>query len=371
MDFRYGEDGLRIGKPNPTTFRRTSVRASRRTLSLVALAAVGTLGLAACSSGTDTASSGSSGGATGSGFPVTVEHVFGETEIAEAPERVATIQWANQDVALALGVVPVGMPAQTYGDDDGDGILPWTYEKLEELGGTDELPVLFDETAALDFEAVADTAPDVILGGYGGFTEEDYDTLTQIAPTVAYPGAQWGATWREMAELDGAALGMADEADELIADIEKQIADAVAAEPALEGKTAMMGYFTPGDFSSIGYYSTDDARNKYLADFGFETPESLKTLSEENEEFFGTVSAENADTFDDVDIMVVYGDETTLPGLQADPLLSQIPAVANGSVVVLDNSLPIAASVSPTVLSIPWALDEYVGMLAEAAKNAE
>ncbi|RWZ68731.1 iron-siderophore ABC transporter substrate-binding protein [Labedella populi] len=329
------------------------------------------LGLGACSSGADTASSESSNGTAGSGFPVTVEHVFGETEIDAAPERVATIQWANQDVALALGVVPVGMPAQTYGDDDGDGILPWTYEKLEELGGTDDLPVLFDEASALDFEAVADTAPDVILGGYGGFTEEDFETLSQIAPTVAYPDAPWGSTWREMAELDGAALGMADEADALIADVEQQIADAIAAEPALEGKTAMMGYFTPGDFSSIGYYSTDDARNKYLADFGFETPESLATLSEENEEFFGTVSAENADTFDDVDIMVVYGDETTLPGLQADPLLSQIPAVANGSVVVLDNNSPLAASVSPTVLSIPWALDEFVGKFADAAENAE
>jgi iron complex transport system substrate-binding protein len=329
------------------------------------------LGLAACSSGAGTAPSESSGSAAGSGFPVTVEHVFGETEIAAAPERVATIQWANQDVALALGVVPVGMPAQTYGDDNGDGILPWTFEKLDELGGADEPPVLFDETSAIDFEAVADTTPDVILGGYGGFTEEDYETLSQIAPTVAYPGAQWGATWREMAELDGAALGMADEADALIADIEEQIADAVAAEPALEGKTAMVGYFTPGDLSSIGYYSTDDARNKYLADFGFETPASLETLSEENEEFFGSVSAENADTFDDVDIMVVYGDDSTLPALQADPLLSQIPAVANGSVVVMNNSLPIAAALSPTVLSIPWSLDEFVGMLADAAENAE
>ncbi len=347
------------------------MRSSRRSLSLVALAAVGSLTLAACSSGSDAPSSDSSGSASGSGFPVTVEHVFGETEIPEAPERVATIQWANQDVALALGVVPVGMPAQTYGDDDGDGILPWTYEKLDELGGTEELPALFDETSALDFEAIADTTPDVILGGYGGFTQEDYDTLTQIAPTVAYPDVQWGATWREMAELDGAALGMADEADALIADVEQQMADAVAAEPALEGKTAMVGYFTPGDLSSIGYYSTDDARNKYLNDFGFETPESLTKLSEENEEFFGTVSAENADTFDDVDIMVVYGDDTTLPALQADPLLSQIPAVANGSVVVMDNALPIAAALSPTVLSIPWSLDEFVGMLADAAENAE
>lgn len=346
------------------------MRSSRRTLSVIALAAAGALSLAACSSGTGGSTDGASESGSSAGFPVTVDHVFGSTEIESQPERVATISWANQDVALALGVVPVGMTAQTYGDDDGDGILPWTYDKLEELGGTDELPALFDETQGLNFEQVADSTPDVILGGYGGFTQEDYDTLTQIAPTIAYPDKPWGSTWREMAQLDGAALGLADEADALISDTEEQIAAAVAAEPALEGKTAMVGYFTPGD-GTIGYYSTSDSRTSYLTDFGLEIPESLQTLSDENPEFYGTVSAENADTFDDVDIMVVYGDDTTIPMLEADPLLSQMPAVKNGSVVVLDNSLPIAATLTPTVLSIPWSLDELTDMLATAAKNAD
>ncbi|RUR01774.1 iron-siderophore ABC transporter substrate-binding protein [Labedella endophytica] len=347
------------------------MRTSRRTLSVIALAAAGALSLSACAGGSDAPSSESSGSASSGVFPVTVDHVFGETEIDAQPQRVATIQWANQDVALALGVVPVGMSKQTYGDDDGDGILPWTYEKLEELGATDELPVLFDEASALDFEAVADTTPDVILGGYGGFTQEDYDTLSQIAPTVAYPNDPWGSTWREMTELDGKALGLESEADALIADIEKQMADAVADEPSLEGKTAMVGYFTPGDLGTIGYYSTEDSRNKFLTDFGLEMPESLIELSEENPEFYGTVSAENADTFDDVDILIVYGDETTIPSIEADPLLSQIPAVANGSVVVMDNSLPIAATLTPSPLTIPWSLDELTGMFAQAAENAE
>ena len=37
-------------------------------------------------------------------FPRTIKHAFGETEIESAPERVATVSWANQDAALALGV---------------------------------------------------------------------------------------------------------------------------------------------------------------------------------------------------------------------------------------------------------------------------
>ena len=52
--------------------------------------------------------------------------------------------------------------------------------------------MLFDETDGIDFEAVADTEPDVILAGYSGLTQEDYDTLSEIAPVVAYPEAPVG-----------------------------------------------------------------------------------------------------------------------------------------------------------------------------------
>ena len=47
-------------------------------------------------------------------FPITIGHAFGHTVIGQRPERVATVAWANQEVPLALGVVPVGMAAATF-----------------------------------------------------------------------------------------------------------------------------------------------------------------------------------------------------------------------------------------------------------------
>ena len=58
-------------------------------------------------------------------FPVTIDHVYGSTTIDARPERVATVAWANHEVPLALGVVPVGMSKATWGDDDDNGVLPW------------------------------------------------------------------------------------------------------------------------------------------------------------------------------------------------------------------------------------------------------
>ena len=51
---------------------------------------------------------GDQGAGNDAAFPITIEHAFGETVIPSKPERVATIAWANHDVALALDVVPVG-----------------------------------------------------------------------------------------------------------------------------------------------------------------------------------------------------------------------------------------------------------------------
>ena len=99
--------------------------------------------------------------ADGTAYPIVIEHAFGTTVIPKKPVRVATVAWANHEVPLALGVVPVGFAAANFGDDDGDGLLPWVAEKLKELGG--EKPVLFDEGDGIDFEAVAATKPDVIL----------------------------------------------------------------------------------------------------------------------------------------------------------------------------------------------------------------
>ncbi|MEX2518884.1 MAG: ABC transporter substrate-binding protein, partial [Paracoccaceae bacterium] len=170
-------------------------------------------------------------------FPITIEHTFGTTTIPERPVRVATVAWANHEVPLALGIVPVGFARANFGDDDGDGVLPWVTERLDQLGA--ELPPLFDEGDGIDFEAVAATDPDVILAAYSGLSQSDYDTLSRIAPVVAYRDGPWATDWREMIRLNSAGLGMTDEGEALVTRIEGQIAEVVAGFPEIKGKTAM------------------------------------------------------------------------------------------------------------------------------------
>ncbi|WP_328584735.1 iron-siderophore ABC transporter substrate-binding protein [Streptomyces sp. NBC_00370] len=340
-------------------------------LRALALAATLLFGLTACggqSDDSDDNGAAAAGAKSSDQFPVTIKHALGTTVIPAKPKRVATVNWANDEVPLALGVVPVGMAKANFGDDDGNGVLPWTEARLKELDA--KTPVLFDETDGIDFEAVADTEPDVILASYSGLTKQDYETLSQIAPVVAYPEAAWATPWRDIIRLNSEAIGLADEGDQLIGDLEGRIAKTVAKYPQLKGKTAMfMTHVSSKDVSEVGYYTTHDTRTQFFTDLGMKIPASVSGPSGSTKKFVLTKSAERIDDFNDVDIITGYGDEKgeLLKALKKDPLTSKLAAVQRDSLYLLPGSTPLATAANPTPLSIPYVLDDYVAALAKAA----
>jgi len=339
-------------------------------LAAALVAALTAASLAGCGAEAEPTATAESSSAPTAQFPVTIKHAYGETTIEAEPERVATVSWANHEVPIALGVIPVGMSKATWGDDDNDGVLPWVEEKLTALGA--ETPVLFDETDGLDFEGVADTRPDVILASYSGLTQEDYDTLTKIAPVVAYPELPWSTSMADMIKLNSQAIGKTAEGDQLIATLDEKIAATVAEHPQIKGKSAVFSYIDTKDLSQVGFYTTHDTRPAFYEDLGMSTPKVVSDATAKTKEFYVTRSAENADDFADADIFVIYGDAEgkTLKTIQADKLMSQIPAIARGSVVTLVDSTPLAAAANPSPLSIDWALNDYVKLLADAVDKS-
>lgn len=300
-------------------------------------------------------------------YPITIKHAFGETKIESKPERVVTIQWANHDVALALGVVPVGFSAANYGVQDDSGLLPWTAAKLKELSV--DKPNVFQDTDGLDFEAISDANPDVILAAYSGITQEDYNILSQIAPVVAYQTKPWVTTWREQVLFNATGMGMKSEGEQLIKDIENLIQEKAGKYPELKGKKVAFANFSAKDMSKINIYTPADPRGAFLIELGMVYPESLTKHITDASSYNLRLSAENADALYDADILIGYGDDSLYEAVKADPLLSKIPAIQRGSVVFIGSSTPLAASGNPNPLSISYTIDEYLELISGAVKK--
>ena len=312
-----------------------------------------------------------SASSTTSGKTISIKHVYVTTEVPADATKVATIAWANHDVLLALGIMPLGFSKQTWGVTDGSGMLPWTKVKVDELTANGAAqPKLFDDDGGVKInpQAVNATKPEAILAVYSGMSKEEYETLSKIAPTVAYPKVAWGTPWRETIAINATAVGKKTEGDTLVADLEKQVADAVAKHPQIKGKAAAFCYTAEGDATKFGYYTTADPRTAFLSDLGMKVPASVEKASKENASAFNVdISTENADSLNDFDLIVMYGTESDLAAMQANSLLSQVRAIKNGAVAFVGNSDPMAASTNPGPLSIPWGIEKYVGLIATAA----
>jgi len=343
------------------------VRLLRRAAAVATATAV-VLSLAACSG-----SSGSSGGASTSpdatgdaAFPVTVESALGSATIEKKPERVVALGWGAADIALELGTVPVGIEADTWGGD-ADGYQPWFREAVEKQGA--DLP----KTIAgypLDVDAIVALNPDLVLAPQSGLDQATFDQLSELVPVVAYPGEPWQTTIQDQVTIAANALGVPDEAAPLLKKRQDAIDAAAAAHPELAGKTFAYVYAgtEPG---SLSVYLPGDPRVELLTGLGMALAPSVANLTASPGTFAATLGLENADQLDDVQVLFTwFNDETEQAATESQPLFAQIPAFAKGAYVpMLDRQLGMAVSVA-TPLSVPWALDAYVPLIAEAAAKA-
>ena len=339
-----------------TSFRLASAPARAAAVLSVALLA------AACGSdaseepaGGAAGATGSSGGSTASSgaFPVTVDTAFGPVEVEEEPQRVVALGWSDAETALALGVEPVG--ASDWLGFGGDGVGPWAEDLYTES------PEIIS-TLEPELEAIAALEPDLILDTRSDGTQERYDALEQIAPTVGIPegGESYATTWQQQLDLVGEALGRTEEADQLEADVEQSLADAAEANPQFDGATVAVGARTAEEW---GAYTSGDSRVQLMEALGLEQSAQVEELATDT--FYVPVSSEQLELLD-ADLTVVFPIFVEASTITDDPLFQALPSVQDGRSVVLEDQTLLNAFSSGDALGIQYAVENAVPLFAEA-----
>ena len=309
-------------------------------------------------SSSDRGSAAAEPGADEGAFPVTIEHKYGETTIEAAPERVVTVGLTDHDPVLALGVAPVGV-TDWFGDQP-YAVWPWAQD---ELG--DAEPEIVGDVDGIGFEKIAALQPDLILAVYAGLTEDDYDTLRQIAPTVAQPGeyVDWGVPWDEQTLIVGRALGRSTEAEAAVAAVEDRFTAARRDHPELEGATGLVA--TPYA-DTISVYAADDVRGRFLAALGFVQPPEIAELAGDG--FSADLSPERVDLLDvDALVWIIGSAETDVPRFDDEPLYAGLAVHRDRHDLFVENLDELGGATSfVSVLSLPFLIDEMVPRLAAA-----
>lgn len=291
---------------------------------------------------------------TGDAFPVTIEHKYGETTIDAEPQRVVSVGFGEHDGLLALGVIPIAV-RDWYGDQP-DATWPWAQD---ELGDAHPVVLASDEE---NFEQIAALEPDLIVGISSGMTEEQYEILSAIAPTVAQPGEyiDYGTPWDVALEITGRAVGRSAEATQVIADTKQLFADAIAEHPEFAGASAAVTFFFE---EQPGAYGSQDIRSRTLTDLGFVVSDEIDTLA--GDAFFVSISAEDLSVIDtDVVVWIGLGEDTTA-AVRDLPTRPSTRMVQEGREVVADDLLSGAFShASP--LSLEYVIERLVPELALA-----
>jgi iron complex transport system substrate-binding protein len=181
---------------------------------ITALLAVAALALSGCGSSDpdDSGDSGDSGGAASAGYPRTIEHAMGKTEIKTKPKRVVALDTSYVDATLILDTPVVGYTdyrtingklPDYLGDDR------TTYGSEAQSVGT---------LAEPNLEKIAALNPDLIISAKVRH-EKLYDQLSAIAPTIM--SETTGATWKDNIRLEAKAVGAEDLAEKEISAYEQ------------------------------------------------------------------------------------------------------------------------------------------------------
>lgn len=349
---------------------------TRSTFLKTAAASLGAVVLAACSTGpsdsatTSVGTPAASGSSSATGhFPVTVDHAYGSTTIAQEPKRVVATGWINAETVLALGVVPVGSGQVSWGGNANQS-TDWFDAKLKDMGAAQ--PTRFAEKDGTNFEAIAKLNPDLIVAVVGTVSKEDYDKLSKIAPTVVHSADSdgWTSPWQAYTKTIGKALGREEAAGKLVADTEKKISDAAARHPQLKGATFIASSLgVTNNEPSISIYTNGDNRPQFLKSLGMTEAEAVRDAKASS--FYLTWSNEKAADLR-ADMLYSWIDkETDADAIKANAVFQQIPPVAKNAAVLDANKNDTLAMNS--ALGLSWLVDhsDFVQKVADAVAQGK
>lgn len=301
-------------------------------------------------------------------YPLTLTTAWGESQLAQRPERIVTLGLTDTELLAALGAIPVA--AWSIGVERS----VWTQNAID----TTNIEIV-EETD--DHEAIAAAEPDLIVVSGTDLTDS-YERYSTIAPVLAAETVEEtesrGGDWRSQILAIGEALDLVDAARTATAEYDAHITTTKADNPEFEGvRLAFLIHY--GEEYGTWYSSVEGTSTYELFDalgFDVSTPDGITDAEQISAELLPLIDSEVLLLNSQVDV------ETTQQQLTGTELFQQLPAVQAGQWSVFyhnesgdgfifdgvehEGNIAWATAHGGALLGKAWAVDQLVPVLRAA-----
>lgn len=269
------------------------------------------------------------------GWPRTVAQ-DGESLILESkPQRIVSTTPSVTGILLAIGapVMASAATTPTMLTDDKGFFSQWA-NAADERG----VAVLYPNLN-FDIEAIIGRKPDLLIAsatGADSVAQHKTELQAQGIPTMVVNYSN--QSWQQIAVELGKATGLEAEASDAIKRFDDYAAQAAVSMTRPKGKVSIVGYNIGGSYS-IGRPESPQAR--LLTALGFEVAGLPKGLQRDvtRRSDFDFISRENLSAAITGDtVFLLRGTEKEVATFLTDPMLANLPAVANRKVYALGST---------------------------------
>lgn len=296
-----------------------------------------------------------------------VDTMDGRLEVPANPQRIVVLD----DEQIAMFELGVSQNIVGLGNTSFSEILPnagdLTSDLLASLADVPTVGFAWE----LDVEQVFLLEPDLILGNSNYQPDDQYETLSTIAPFIRKPIRVTDAPRSGIRDL-GDLFGVEETAAQMLADHNAYVSrarEAVAA--AVAGKRVLIGEHYPdsGEFFAItshyiwdGEVSVSSSGYPAYRELGLTPTSFIETLAaEDREAFYLTFSLEELGKVDaDIVLYLGYDSYAQYEDFLADPITQVLPAYANNAIYYYDDQ-GFGLGLAGVRAAVKWIVETLTG----------
>jgi iron complex transport system substrate-binding protein len=332
-------------------------------------------------------------------YPAYIKHKWGVTKIETEPKRIVALGFRDQESMTALGIEPIALQ-NNFGSTDPWAKSPWLPAAAQSAnyvvitadvrdpknghvtpGGPGPIMLTgFPQASSTptmkqvyNLDDLRALKPDLITAMFSGVTQDDFQKLSTVAPTItgiSDDSRDYFSSWQEEMLAMGQVLGRPTAATRIVAQTEDQFTSLLTAHPEL--RNARVAVAAPGPSGEFRVINPYGEFSRFFTSLHMAFPADIQSVTSPQGRaayaraiYYVDLPTSDLNLLNGVDVLVMIvgpDGQPAMDKLAQTAGYQNLGAVQKGHVIRLTSPLAEAIYYASPV-SLPWALAQIAPQL--------